>query len=282
MADDIKHNLYVDNIVSGCSSEEGVTQYYQQAQQIMKEAKFNLRSWASNSPMLNSLALQDATADINTTVNILGIQWTTQNDLLHLTPTNPTSVNNLVTKREVLQQSCKTFDPIGFATPDTIRAKILIQTLWKRGVDWGEPLDSVLAQEWFLNLKDIVSFSYIMIPRQYFSCESNMYNVKLHLFCDASMKAYGTVAFFHKEDKTTFVMARGRVAPLKTLTLPQLELLGALTAARLNAYIQNSLSQYQFRAHIWTDSQIVLYWLQGDKKLNHLLNIALLRSSSSQ
>ena len=267
VAEDIKHNLYVDNIVSGCSSEEGVTQYYQQARQIMKEAKFNLRSWASNSPMLNSLATQDATADTSTTVNILGIQWTTQNDMLHLAPTNATNMNNLVTKREVLQQSCKTFDPIGFATPVMIRAKILIQTLWKRGVDWDEPLDDVLAQEWFLILKDIVSVSDIMIPRQYFLCESNIYNAELHLFCDASMKAYGTIAFFHQGDESTFVMARGKVAPLKTLTLPQLELLGALTAARLSTYIQKSLSQYHFRTHIWTDSQIVLYWLQGGKKL---------------
>ena len=98
VAEDIKHNLYVDNIVSGWSSEEGVTQYYQQARQIMKEAKFNLRSWASNSPMLNSLATQDATADTSTTVNILGIQWITQNDMLHLAPTNTTNVNNLDTK----------------------------------------------------------------------------------------------------------------------------------------------------------------------------------------
>lgn len=267
VADDIKHNLYVDNIISGCSSEEAATQYYQQARQIMKEAKFNLRSWASNSSTLNALAAQDATADSNTTVHILGIQWTTQTDLLHLTPTNPTSVNNLVTKREVLQQSCKTFDPIGFATPITIRAKILIQTLWKRGVDWDEPLDNSLSQEWSSIFKDIVSISDLTIPRQYFHCESKMCNAELHLFCDASIKAYGTIAFFRQDCESTFVMARGRVAPLKTLTLPQLELLGALTAARLSAYIQNSFSQYQFRIHIWSDSQIVLYWLQGKKKL---------------
>ena len=67
-------------------------------------------------------------------MNILAIQWSTQNDQLHLAGTNPTSVNKLVTKREVLQHSCKTFDPIGFATPVTIRAKILIQILWKSGV----------------------------------------------------------------------------------------------------------------------------------------------------
>ena len=83
VADDIKHDLYVDNIIFGCSSEEAATQYYRQSRQIMKEAKFNLRSWASNSSMLNSLAAQDATADTNATINILGIQWTTQTDCPH-------------------------------------------------------------------------------------------------------------------------------------------------------------------------------------------------------
>ena len=271
VAEDISHNLYVDNIISGCSSEDAVTQYYQQARQIMNEAKFNLRSWASNSSKLNSVARQDASADTNTIVNILGIQWTTKNDLLHLAPTNTTNIKKLVTKREILQQSCKTFDPLGFATPVTIRAKILIQTLWEKGVAWDEPLDTVLCQEWSTIFRDIVSISDLMIPRQYFNCELKMCKAELHLFCDASIKAYGTIAFFCQEAETTFIMSRGRVAPLKTLTLPQLELLGALTAARLGAYLQNSLSQYQFRTHIWTDSQIVLYWLQGNKKLKQFV-----------
>ena len=98
----------------------------------MKEAKFNLCSWASNSSKQNFLARQDATADTNIIVNILGIQWTTENDLLHLASTNNVSVSKLVTKREILQQSSKTFDPVGFATLVTIRAKIQIQTLWKK------------------------------------------------------------------------------------------------------------------------------------------------------
>ena len=83
----------------------------------MKEANFNLRSWASNSPMLNALATQDSAADINTTVNILGIHWSTHNDQLHLAATNSTNVNKLVTKREILQHSCKTFDPLGLLLP---------------------------------------------------------------------------------------------------------------------------------------------------------------------
>ena len=110
-----------------------------------------------------------------------------------------------------------------------------------------------------------------MIPRQYFNCESKICNAELHLLCGASIKAYGTIAFFCQEGESTFVMSRGSVAPLKTLTLPQLELLGALTAARLGACLQNSLSQYQFRIYIWIDSQIVLYWLQGNRKLKQFV-----------
>jgi len=144
----------------------------------------------------------------------------------------------------------------------------MIQTLWKKGVDWDEPLDNVLCQEWLSIFKDIVSVSDLRILHQYFQEESRMCDAKLHILCDASIKAYGTIAFFHQGEESTFVMmARGRVAPLKSFTLPQLELLGALTTACLSAYLQNSFSQYQFRTHIWTDSQIVLYWLQGNKKL---------------
>ena len=164
----------------------------------MKEAKFNLRSWASNSSALNTLATQDATADPNTTDHVLGIQWSTNDDQLHLCPTKLTSINNLVTKREVLQQSCKVFDPIGIATPVTIRAKMLIQRLWKESVEWDEPLNDSLCQEWSSLFTDSVSVSELTIPRQYYSCESKVANAELHLFCDANIKAYGTIAFFVK------------------------------------------------------------------------------------
>jgi len=144
---------------------------------------------------------------------------------------------------------------------------MLIQTLWKENVEWDEPLNNTLCQEWLPIFTDLVSVSKFTIPRQYYNCESKMTNAELHLFCDANNKAYGTIAFLRQGDKTTFVMARGKVAPLKPLTIPQLELLGALTATRLCAYLQTSFKQYKFRTFLWTDSQIVLYWVQGNKKL---------------
>ena len=87
----------------------------------MSDANFNLRAWASNCPQLSTLAKQDKVADENTTVNILGLQWNTSTDTLSF-PTKTIISDNttLITKREVLQQSSKIFDPLGFLSPVTI------------------------------------------------------------------------------------------------------------------------------------------------------------------
>ena len=113
---DMLENLYVNNIVTGCRSEEtAVTySYYHTATTIMKEANFNLRSWASNSSHLVEQANKDKTAAESSTVNILGLQWDTTNDTMSLTLRSPIPKHHtLVTKREVLRELSKVFDPIG-------------------------------------------------------------------------------------------------------------------------------------------------------------------------
>ena len=100
VASDMKQNLYVDNIISGCDTEAQVVEYYKEARSIMDHAKFNLRSWASNSQILQSLAKKEGTADTETTVNLLGLRWNTSTDTLAF-PTNssfPQQKNNLSPK----------------------------------------------------------------------------------------------------------------------------------------------------------------------------------------
>jgi len=61
-------------------------------------------------------------------------------------------------------------------------------------------------------------------------------------------------------------MAKKRVAPIKSLTLPRLELMTAVMGARLMQHIEYSLSIQN--VYLWSDSQIVIYWIQSDKQLN--------------
>ena len=94
----MKENLYVDNLTSGQPKENDVTHYYKSARSIMSSGNFSLRAWASNSPQLKSLCLQEGTADTKTTVNVLGLQLNTLTDTLSLTPKHISSSLNLPTK----------------------------------------------------------------------------------------------------------------------------------------------------------------------------------------
>ena len=263
---DIQRNLYVDNVVTGSDSESQALYFYQQARSMLSEAKFNLRTWASNSQLLMDTAQQDGTADENKLTNILGIQWDRATDRLSLSlkrlrPTN----NKFTTKREILQDSSKLFDPLGMVSPVSVRAKLLMQLLWQQHVTWDEPLDQDLLTDWTAILTDIYRCADISVERRYFNINFNN-NMQLHAFADASTKAYGAVVFLCCSDQTTFVVAKGRVAPLKQITLPKLELMAAVIAARLTRFVIDSLG-LDVPPHLLTDSQIVLFWLQSTKQL---------------
>ena len=73
IAQDIFNSLYVDDIISGCDTEEGAIEYYTTARAIMRDAKFNLRSWASNSHLLTAETSKDKVAADCSDVNILGL-----------------------------------------------------------------------------------------------------------------------------------------------------------------------------------------------------------------
>ena len=99
----MKRNLYVDNIISGVSTESLATEYCTEARSIMLQAKFNLRSWASNSTELQALAMADDVADKD---NILGLRWNISTDVITLASKDILPLDiSLISKREVLQQA---------------------------------------------------------------------------------------------------------------------------------------------------------------------------------
>ena len=137
---DIKSNLYIDNIITGGTTEQTVVSYCREACSIMSSANMNLRSWLSNSVELKTIAAQDNVSDDSQSVDILGLKWNPTTDELSLAA-KPTILTHdyLVTKKEVLQDISKTFDPLGLAAPVVIRAKILMQRLWMCKIDGMSP-----------------------------------------------------------------------------------------------------------------------------------------------
>ena len=81
----------------------------------------------SNSRDIADLASKDGASDNSNPVNVLGLRWETQTDVLSLTTkSHLPAATSLVTKRDVLQESSKVYDPLGILSPVMIKAKLFI------------------------------------------------------------------------------------------------------------------------------------------------------------
>jgi hypothetical protein len=271
---DIKDNIYVDNIISGCDLEVDSLVYYKEARSIMRDALFNLHSWASNSQSLQELALKDKTADPKTTVNILGLKWNPSTDILSFPSTQDYTPPPTITKRHVLQISSKIFDPLGLLSPVTVKAKLLIQELWQNELEWDEPLPSALQSKWLNLAKELQEATNICMTRRHLSeTPPSNSTTHIHVFVDASPKAYGAVAYLTNGNQSCPMMAKSRLAPLKQLTLPQLELMAAVIGARLANFLSRTLSSRypNLNVRLWSDSEIVLHWINSSKPLKQFI-----------
>jgi transposase InsO family protein len=265
----LRKDLYVDNVISSFQQEDELLQFYNESRELMSSAGFNLRSWSSNSEKLRIQASNDLVLDKAQSPKVLGMKWDPDRDIL-LFPVSNIISTKTVTKREILQNTSRIYDPLGLLSPVTIRAKILLQELWQQKFEWDAPLPENIQEKWRCLVTDLNSVTATTFPRHYFENTSrDPSNTCIHIFCDASLVSYGATAYICRENQSTLMMAKTRVAPLKRLTLPRLELLAAVTGSRLCKHIQQNTGIRQI--HLWSDSQIVLSWLQTSKTLQRFV-----------
>lgn len=143
----------------------------------------------------------------------------------------------------------------------------MFQEIWERGLSWDEKLPPDLNQKWQQWCSELTQLHELAMPRWYRTGmqQENKHELKLHVFCDASEKAYSAVAYLQgktQEGETTMslVGSKSRVAPLKKMTLQHLELMGAVIGARLANNLSTSLKGEQIQIQMWTDSMIMLHW----------------------
>lgn len=165
------------------------------------------------------------------------------------------------------------YDPLGFICPVKLKAPRLLQKSWLTDSEWDQELPPKMASRWSrwyscLHLLQNLTISRSFKPHQRIS------NAQLHLFCDASEKGFGAVADLRSESPAGvhagFVAARTRIAPLKTLSIPRLELQAAVMALRLAQQIKEDTRIQIGEPIFWCDSTCVLSWIHAKKFRFHV------------
>ena len=142
-----------------------------------------------------------------------------------------------------------------------------MQQLWRRGTDWDQPIPSELKGEWEIFSRELPLIQNIKIPR-WTGVRKGSNSIELHGFCDASLKAYGAAVYLRVLDDENnthmhLILAQTRVAPLSTVSLPRLELCGAVILATLIHHVKTVLDLSHAKVYAWLDSTITLAWIFG-------------------
>jgi len=215
----LSQNLYMDDFVFTASTPQKAEEIRNQSVDILREMKMNLTKWNSSKS------------------KVLGVQWDTKTDEIIVSFKDPSVIS---TKRELASLICSIWDPFGIISPFLIVLKLQLQECWKNKFDWDEKLPIKTTEMINSHLVDVepVSIRRCILPHS---------NVEFHCFADASSKAYGACVYAKEFDTfgqpihCNLYVAKSRLAPIKGTTIPRLELLAALLAAKLISLVQSEV-----------------------------------------
>ncbi|GFR31419.1 integrase catalytic domain-containing protein [Trichonephila clavata] len=204
-------------------------------QDALQSCGMVLHKWSSNSPeLLNSPSSSDVehsfSAESDLSVKTLGISWKPLQDCFVF----KVSIfsKSSFTKREVLSVIARLYDPLGLLGPVLTRAKILLQRLWQQKLDWDDVLPDQIAKEW----KEFVT----------------------------TFKCIETLQCFYQTDRTkvTILASKWRVAPIRVISIPRLELYACVLLAQLVQKIRSCIKLEISDIVLRTGSTIALAWLK--------------------
>lgn len=267
-----KSDYYMDDLLTGCETEEQAVKIYNEMNSLMNSGGFQLQKWSSNSKTVlqyigkNNCDHHELPLKVNSVVKVLGVSWNREIDCFEYTVNLPESKQPVTKRITILSEIAKLYDPLGWIAPVVVVAKMIMQKLWKTGLEWDEPIDGVLLAEWNRYRENLEYIKGLSIPR--WLHYSNASSIELHVFADASQVAYGAVVYMRVIDEervhVNLITSKTKVAPIeKQVSIPRLEICGAALAAKLILEISQVLCVPKTKLFAWTDSTIVLAWLKG-------------------
>lgn len=271
VANKVLHDLYVDDVVTGAESEPAAIELRETLEKVFTRGHFELRKWSSNSrKLLEKIPFEHrqtqpvAFDNLNTDyTKILGLNWDPKIDSLsYKYQPNPVRLS----KRAVLSEIARIYDPLGLLSPVTTDLKMLMKYLWLVKVGWDDSLPEEAATAWEKYHQELPILAKLQIKRL-ITYPNATY--ELHGFSDSSEAAYAAVVYIRviPEKEPSYchlVMGKSRIAPATKMSIPRLELCGAWLLVRLLSYVQSNLEALKFvSVTAWSDSTVTLAWIKS-------------------
>ncbi|XP_062557044.1 uncharacterized protein LOC134221893 [Armigeres subalbatus] len=252
----VKKSFYIDNILTGANTLDEAVSLQKDLIALLLRGGFGLHKWCANHPRLlegipteaqeKQMHFEDSA--INGVIKTLGLYWVPTEDQIMFRVLPMDEGFRKPTKRQVLSETAKIFDPLGLLAPTVVIPKLLMQHLWKDKQEWDEQIPDELQHIWNRFRSELPQIGTEKIDRRVTTDDA--VKLQLHGFADASGVAYGCCVYMRnvKEDGSAdikLICGKSRVAPMKELqrnvkpeakpaemTIPRLELCAALLLAR--------------------------------------------------
>ena len=274
-------SFYVDDLLTGGQNLQQTQERKKIAEEIMRDATFELHKWHSNEPQLeddpphssdeeHSYDKRQLQVQPNES-KLLGVKWNKDEDTIAVQfPTTDSDTSHTATKREVLATLAKVYDPLGLASPTTPQGKQIYCDVCDVKASWDVPIpDSVKSrwEKWKESLPAEVNTQRPLAPYH-----EQVDSFELHAFGDASAIGVGAGVYSVVRQKSgvtqSLVSAKARLAK-KDLTVPRSELVSAHMATNLVMNVKNALTELPEPAvYGWLDSTVALHWILGKGLLN--------------
>ncbi len=276
----IADDFYMDDGLKSVELVKEATQTVHEAIELCKKGKLRLHKFISNSAeVMNSIpeseraktTNKDLTPEI-TLERTLGLQWCLDTDQFQY---NMAPKTCSVTRRAVLSTVASLYDPLGFLAPFVLVGKLTLQQMCKNNVGWDDPVPEDLSDQWLKWKTDLEKLDMVRIDRCYKPKDfGEVVLTEVHHFSDASSQGYGCCSYLrlvnvNGDVHCSLIIGKSRVAPKKTLTIPRMELCAALLSVKSAEFLRSQLKMI-YEEYFWTDSMIVLGYIQNKTKRFHV------------
>ena len=268
----IQNNFYMDDFIKSVETPEEAIEVFNQLQPLLSQHGFELKKWISNNDAVTEAIPEYLKSTSNTKQvevepstkgsSVLGLQWTVTDDSFQVCRGTNKEVETPITQRKILSLVSSVFDPIGLFAPFSVHMRRLLKGIWtKNGQHWENEVEPSEEEEFLRWKEQLPMLAEKSIDRRYFNRERD--KTELHVFADASEDTMCAVAYLCSqttEDSAdlAFVIGKCRVAPMRHLSIPLLELQAAVMAVRLKEQIVKEHEMKINSCSLWSDSTTVL------------------------